>query len=268
MTPASGGRAEAPRHAEPVLSIRGVSKHYGPTQALTDVSLNLWRGEVLGLIGDNGAGKSTLVNIIAGVVTPDSGSMVVDGVAERLTSPAGALERGIETVFQNLSLIPTLNITENIFLHREIYGPGRFWSALRRMDRSAMQSKVDDGYRRLGLDLPPPTTKVAALSGGQRQAVAVSRAVIWERKVVVLDEPTAALGVKQTALVLAFIDRLRDHGVGVIFISHNLEHVQQMCDRVVVLRLGRKVFDSRLADTTGRELVERMTGAIAASESL
>lgn len=268
MTPRPHGRSTTREPAEPVLSIRGVGKRYGPTHALTDVSLDLWRGEVLGLIGDNGAGKSTLVNVIAGVVPPDSGSIMVDGSPERLASPAAALDAGIETVFQNLSLIPTLSITENVFLHREIPGPGRFWSTLRRMDRSAMQSKVHDGYRRLGLDLPPPTTKVAALSGGQRQAVAISRAVIWDRKVVVLDEPTAALGVKQTALVLSFIARLRDQGVGVIFISHNLEHVQRMCDRVVVLRLGRKVFDSRVTDTTGRELVERMTGATAASGAL
>lgn len=247
----------------PVLSVKGVSKRFGPTQALRDVSLDLHTGEVLALVGDNGAGKTTLVNIIAGVIEPDEGSLHVDGVREHLGSPTAALDAGIETVFQNLALIPSLDITENIFLHREAFGPGALLRGLRRMDRRAMRRRVASAYDRLGMDLPPPQTKVAALSGGQRQAVAIGRALIFERRIVMLDEPTAALGVKQTETVLGFIERLKQEDVAVILISHNLDHVQRVADRAVVLRLGRKVFDTPMADTHGRELVARMTGAVA-----
>lgn len=247
--------------AQPVLDVRDIKKRFGSTRALSGVSFELREGEVLGLVGDNGAGKSTLVNVIAGVHRPDDGSIVVDGVEQHLGSPREAQRAGIETVFQYLSLIPTLSITDNIFLNRELYGPGRLLTALRRVQRSEMRHRVEAAYERLGLLLPPPDTKVVALSGGQRQAVAIARAVIWERRVVVLDEPTAALGVQQTEIVLSFIKRLKEHGVSVIVITHNMEHVLAVSDRVVVLRLGRKVADLTTSEVTGRELVEHMTGA-------
>ena len=245
----------------PLLRIENVKKRFGSTRALNGVSFDLGHGEVLGLIGDNGAGKSTLVNVIAGVHRPDEGGIYVDGVEQQLGSPREAQQAGIETVFQYLSLIPTLTITDNIFLNRELYGPGTILHAMRRVDRKEMRRRVEGAYQRLGLDLPPPDTKVIALSGGQRQAVAIARAVIWERQVVVLDEPTAALGVRQTLVVLSFIRRLKEHGVSVIVITHNMEHVLAMSDRIIVLRLGRKVGDLITSETSGRDLVERMTGA-------
>lgn len=248
-------------NAQPVLRVDDVKKRFGSTRALSGVSLHANAGEVLGLVGDNGAGKSTLVNVIAGVHRPDEGSILVDGVEQQLGSPQEAQRAGIETVFQYLSLIPTLNITDNIFLNREMYGPGPLLRAARRVNRTEMRRRVSEAYDRLGLVLPPPETKVVALSGGQRQAVAIARAVIWERKVVVLDEPTAALGVRQTEIVLEFIRRLRDQGVAVIVITHNMEHVLAVSDRVVVLRLGRKVADLAASETSGRQLVELMTGA-------
>jgi len=247
--------------ASPLLRVDNVKKRFGSTRALSGVSFELQRGEVLGIIGDNGAGKSTLVNIIAGVHRPDEGTIAVDGVEQQLGSPREAQLAGIETVFQYLSLIPTLSITDNIFLNRELFGPGRLLKAARRVDRAGMRHMVEDAYERLGLLLPAPDTKVVALSGGQRQAVAIARAVIWERKVVVLDEPTAALGVRQTEIVLSFIRRLKEHGVSVIVITHNMEHVLAVSDRIVVLRLGRKVADVQALGTSGRDLVEKMTGA-------
>ena len=247
----------------PLLEAVDITKRFGSTRALNGASITLDAGEVLGLIGDNGAGKSTLVKIIAGMFPPDEGAIYVQGTEQHFDDPADSQRVGIETVFQTLSLIPSLDITENVFLNRELYGPGAVLSAMRRMDRSRMRRVVRDSYSRLGLDLPPPDTKVAALSGGQQQAVAIARAVIWERKIAVLDEPTAALGVKQTRIVLDFISRLRDEGLGVILITHNMEHVMEVADRVTVLRLGRSVHTAKAKETTARQLVEEMTGAAA-----
>jgi len=247
--------------APPLLEIVDVHKRFGSTKALSGASLYVNRGEVLGLIGDNGAGKSTIVNIVAGVHQPNSGTVLVDGNEQQFHDPADSQRVGIETVFQKLSLIPSLNITENVFLNRELYGPGRLLASLRRMNRSRMNQIVYETYMRLGIDLPPSDTKVIALSGGQQQAVAIVRAVVWERKIAVLDEPTAALGVRQTRIVLEFISRLRDEGLGVILITHNMEHVMEVADRVTVLRLGRSVYTARARDTNARLLVEQMTGA-------
>jgi len=247
--------------APPILDVRDVRKRFGSTRALTGVSFQVGTGEVLGLIGDNGAGKSTMVKIISGVHRPDAGEIYVDGIRQDLGSPGDARRAGVETVFQDLSLIPSLSIVDNVFLNREIRGPGRLLATARRADRSAMREQLEEAYGRLDLALPPPDTKVVALSGGQRQAVAIARAVIWERRIVILDEPTAALGVKQTRTVLDFVRRLRSHGVSVMVITHNMEQVMAVSDRIVVLRLGRKVFDVDTAATTGRELVERLTGA-------
>lgn len=245
----------------PLLELIDIHKRFGSTRALNGAALEVHRGEVLGLIGDNGAGKSTLVKVIAGVFQPDAGAILLEGVEQHLQNPADSQRVGIETVFQTLSLVPSLEIFENVFLNRELYGPGRFLAAIRRMDRSRMRRIVQNSYSRLGLDLPPSDTKVVALSGGQQQAVAIARAVIWERKIAVLDEPTAALGVKQTRIVLDFISRLRDEGLGVILITHNMEHVMEVADRVTVLRLGRSVYTASARDTSARLLVEQMTGA-------
>jgi simple sugar transport system ATP-binding protein len=248
----------------PALEVRALSKRFGAVRALHDVSFALYPGEVVGLIGDNGAGKSTLVNIIAGSLQPDSGQILVDGVVHHFDNAAQAREAGIETVFQYLSLIPTLDMAENVFLKRELYGFGKVGKWLRWMDKGEMRRQTAAGFTRLGLSLPAPTTKVTALSGGQRQAVAIARAVLWGSHIVVLDEPAAALGVKQTEIVLSFIERLRAHGVACIFISHNMQHVMRVADRIVLMRLGEKIFDAPTATTNANELVAMMTGATVA----
>jgi ABC-type sugar transport system ATPase subunit len=245
-----------------VLELEQVTKRFGPVTALKDVSLSLHAGEVLGLIGDNGAGKSTLVNIISGALRPDTGRVLVDGEERHFTDPADARAVGIETVFQNLALIPTLNIWENVYLRREQTGPGPIAKALRMMNKRAMRREVQKGFERFGVTLPPLRTKVSALSGGQRQQVAVTRAVLWGSHIVLMDEPAAALGVRQTELVLSLVERLKAHSVGLIFISHNMQHVLQVSDRIAVLFLGRKVADFEVGEATqASELVALMTGA-------
>jgi ABC-type sugar transport system ATPase subunit len=260
-----GDSTVSPADTDTVLEVRRVSKHYGAVRALHDVSLRLHRGEVIGLVGDNGAGKSTLVNVISGALRPDSGDLVLDGVPHAFETPAHAREAGIETVFQYLSVIPTLDIAENVFLHRELYRSG-ILGRLRVMDTGAMRRQVTQGFERLGLQLPPSTTKAAALSGGQRQAVAIARAVLWGQKIVLLDEPAAALGVKQTEIVLRFIERLKQEHVGVILISHNMQHVLRVADRIVVMRLGEKAHDAPAAQTTANDLVALITGARSSME--
>jgi len=255
------GAARKPHNGNPVLELRGVSKHFGGVRALTNVSLTLHAGEVLGLVGDNGAGKSTVVNLASGTIQADEGEILVDGISQRFETPADARAVGIETVFQMLSLIMTLDITENVYLNREEYGPGPLFRFLRRMDKKVMRAHVLDGFHRLGLTLPDPRTKVGALSGGQRQAVAIARAVLWGKHIVILDEPSAALGVKQTEIVLSFVERLRAHGVATIFISHNMQHVLRVADRIAVMRLGEKVADAPRAAMSHDKLVAHITGS-------
>lgn len=246
--------------AAPVLELRSVSKSYGPVRALQGVSFSVEAGEVVGLVGDNGAGKSTLISVVSGAAKPDRGSILVDGREHAFESAVQAREAGIETVFQALALAPTLDIVENVYLGREVLRSGVLGRGLKWIDKAAMRREVEAGFQKLGLTLPPLTTKVAALSGGQRQAVAIARAVLWGSRIVMLDEPTAALGVKQTEVVLAFVERLKRHGVAVIFISHNMQHVLRVADRVLVLRLGRKAFDGRRESLSGPQLVGLMTG--------
>lgn len=248
----------------PALEVRSISKRFGAVRALHDVGFRLDAGEVIGLVGDNGAGKSTLVNILAGSLKPDVGQIFVDGVEHSFDNAGQARRAGIETVFQYLSLIPTLDMAENVFLNRELYRFGELGRRARWMDKAAMRRQVAEGFSRLGLSLPSTKTKVAALSGGQRQAVAIARAVLWGSHIVLLDEPNAALGVKQTEIVLSFIERLRSHGVACLFISHNMQHVMRVADRIVLMRLGEKVFDGPRASITATELVAMMTGATAA----
>jgi ABC-type sugar transport system ATPase subunit len=257
MTKAANGTG--PR----ALEVTEITKRYGPVVALRGVSLALEYGEVLGLVGDNGAGKSTLISIISGVARPDSGEIRVDG---RPWAEAGARttrEAGIETVFQNLALVPTLSIVENMYLGRELYGPGPMATALRRIDKRRMRREVEQAFDRLGLQMPAVTSKAGSLSGGQRQAVAVARAVLWGSRVVIMDEPAAALGVQQTEAVLGLITKLRLEGIATLLVSHNMDHVLKVADRVAVLRLGRKIadLDTRRRPVTGVELVGLITGA-------
>ena len=244
----------------PVLELRSISKSYGPVRALRSVSFAVKPAGVVGLIGDNGAGKSTLISIVSGSAIPDRGKILVDGVERKFNSAIDARNAGIETVFQALALAPTLDIVENVYLGREQLRADVLGRWLKWLDNGAMRREVDSGFQRLGLSLPPLKTKVASLSGGQRQAVAIARAVLWGSRIVLLDEPTAALGVKQTEIVLTFIERLKSHGVAVVFISHNMQQVLRVADRVIVLRLGHKIYDGERANLTGPQLVGLMTG--------
>jgi ribose/xylose/arabinose/galactoside ABC-type transport system permease subunit/ABC-type branched-subunit amino acid transport system ATPase component len=250
----------------PTLEVLDITKRFGPVVALRGVSLSLGQGEVLGLVGDNGAGKSTLISIISGVARPDSGQIRLNGKPWAETGARTIREAGIETVFQNLALVPTLSIVENMYLGRELYGPGKLAVLARRIDKRRMRREVQEAFSRLGLRMPPVTSKAGALSGGQRQAVAVARAVLWGSRVVIMDEPAAALGVQQTEAVLSLIEGLKAQGVATLLVSHNMEHVLRVADRVAVFRLGRKIadLDQRDREVTGMELVGLITGATSA----
>lgn len=253
---------------QPIFVAEEVSKRYGAVKALDDISFDLAAGEVLCIVGDNGAGKSTLVNTIAGVIRPDAGHILLDGVEQAFGDASHAREAGIETVFQQLGLIPTLDIAANIFLNREKYMFGRIGRWLKLMDIKGMRRDTVEGLKRMGLRLPPPSRKASFLSGGQRQGIAIARAVFWGRRVVMMDEPAAALGVEQTEFVLSFIERLKDQKIGVILISHNMDHVLRVADRILVLRLGRKVFEGERAEVDGERLVSLITGAATDSKAV
>ncbi|MGN8021696.1 ATP-binding cassette domain-containing protein [Phyllobacterium sp. 22229] len=237
---------------EPVLSLRGVSKNFGAVSALTDIDLDVHAGEVVALVGDNGAGKSTLVKILAGVHQPTSGTITFSGEAVTLANPSTALNLGIATVFQDLALCENLDVVANIFLGREL-------SPLK-LDETAMEVRAWTLLNELAARIPSVRIPIASLSGGQRQTVAIARSLLLEPKLILLDEPTAALGVAQTAEVLNLIERVRDRGLGVVMISHNMEDVRAVADRIVVLRLGRNngIF---YPDASNHELVGAITGA-------
>ncbi len=243
------------------LEVRALSKSFGAVRAARQVSFEVRRGEVLGLLGDNGAGKTTVVNCISGGLTPDSGDILIDGSLVSIESPQAAHHLGVETVHQDLSLVDTLDVATNLFLNREhIFRWGVFgW--LGWLDRRRMYAESRQILDRLNIDLPSVRQPVDKLSGGQRQAVAVGRAVAWGNHIVVLDEPTAALGVEQTRLVLDLIERLKQQGVAVLLVSHNMHDVVKVCDRVVVLRHGMKVGEIPITrEVTPRHLVDMITG--------
>ncbi len=237
---------------ELVLSLKGISKHFGAVSALTDIDLDVHAGEVVALVGDNGAGKSTLVKVLAGVHQPSSGTITFRGKRVTLSDPATALDLGIATVFQDLALCENLDVVANIFLGREL-NPMQ-------LDETAMEVRAWTLLNELAARIPSVRIPIASLSGGQRQTVAIARSLLLEPKLIMLDEPTAALGVAQTAEVLNLIERVRDKGLGVIMISHNMEDVRAVADRIVVLRLGRNngIF---YPDTSNQELVSAITGA-------
>jgi D-xylose transport system ATP-binding protein len=252
MNDSGGSVATATR--TPVLALKGVSKSFGAVQALTDVDIEVYPGEVLALVGDNGAGKSTLIKVLAGVHAASSGSIEFDGHAVSIHSPADARALGISTVFQDLALADNLDVVGNLFLGAE----------MKRgvvMDEIEMEKRSWQLLAELSAKIPSVRNPVAALSGGQRQTVAIARALLGSPKVVVLDEPTAALGVAQTAQVLDLIKRLRERGYGVIVISHNMDDVRQVADRIAVLRLGRNNGTFNTADVTMQDVIAAMTGA-------
>ncbi len=237
---------------ELVLSLRGISKHFGAVSALTDIDLEVRAGEVVALVGDNGAGKSTLIKILAGVHQPSAGTMTFRGKDVTLADPSASLSLGIATVFQDLALCENLDVVANIFLGKELHPL--------QLDEVSMETRAWTLLRELSARIPSVREVVASLSGGQRQTVAIARSLLLDPKLILLDEPTAALGVAQTAEVLDLIERVRDRGLGVVMISHNMEDVRAVADRIVVLRLGRNngVF---YPDTSNQELVSAITGA-------
>jgi D-xylose transport system ATP-binding protein len=245
--------------AAPLLRLEGIGKSYGAVHALSGVDLDVHRGEVLALVGDNGAGKSTLVKAIAGAHAADAGRIVFEGREVRIGSPQAAAELGIATVYQDLAICDNLDVVANLFLGREqVRAPvaGR----LRRLDDAAMEQRTQQVLAELSVTLSDLRRPVSGLSGGQRQAVAVARAVLWGSKLVLLDEPTAALGVEQTDMVLGLVRSLRDRGLGVIVISHNLSDVFRVADRIAVLRLGRNAGTFVRAETEPDQVVAAITG--------
>ena len=260
MTPA------APDHhpvlpVPPVLAVEGASKRFGSILALDDVSIEVRRGEVLALLGDNGAGKSTLIKCISGVHPLDAGTILLDGAAAAIGSPAEARAAGIETVYQDLALFDNLGPAENFYAGREMSRPAWLPRGLRFLKNRAMDRATRELLARLQVSLHRHDLPVALMSGGQRQAVAVARAAAFAQKVVILDEPTAALGLRESHQVLNLIRRLRDDANAIILITHNMAHVTELADRAVVMRQGRKVGDLRPSRENQQEIVSMIIGA-------
>ncbi len=239
----------------PLLELRGVSKRFGAVQALDHVDFEVRPGEVVALVGDNGAGKSTIVKVLAGIYPADEGEIWFEGRQVRVSGPRDVARLGIATVYQDLALCDNLDVVANLYLGREQVSRGPA------LDEEGMERRAVEVLSGLSVKIPHVRTSVASLSGGQRQSVAVARSVMWDAKVVLLDEPTAALGVAQTRMVLDLIRSLRASGLGVVVISHNLADVFEVCDRITVIRLGRQVADFPVRDATREQVVAAITGA-------
>jgi len=250
----------------PVLEARGISKHYGGVVALDDVDMTLYEGEVLAVVGDNGAGKSTLIKAITGAIPRSGGSIRFDGEEAHIDSPSDAKRAGIETVYQDLALVNEISVTKNIFLGRETLRKdwlGRIFGVL---DFKSMESEVRSLFDKLDIRISDIYRDAQAFSGGQRQAVALSKTVLFGKRVAILDEPTAALGVRESKMAMDLVRSLKSHGLSVIMITHNMQHVLNYCDRVMVLRLGRVAAVRNVSEVDGDALVGLITGATEAEE--
>jgi D-xylose transport system ATP-binding protein len=245
--------------SQPLLALKGFSKSFGPVEALKDVDFEVYRGEVVALVGDNGAGKSTLIKAVSGAQPADQGEATWEGRKVRLNAPHDATSLGIATVYQDLALAENLDVVANLYLGQELAStlPG-----IKVLDETAMEKKSVELLSSLGVTtLRSVRTEVASLSGGQRQAVAIARSLLGDPEMVILDEPTAALGIVQTVQILKLIERLRDRGLGVIVISHNLANVFEVADRIAVLRLGRLAATFEAKESTREQIVASITGA-------
>jgi fructose transport system ATP-binding protein len=247
---------------EPILSARGIHKRYGNVTAIDGADFDLYPGEILAVIGDNGAGKSSLIKVLSGATIPDEGTVSLDGQEVHFKTPHDAREAGIETVYQDLAVSPALDIATNLFLGREKRRAGPLGRVFRMIDHKGMREEADRQMKALQIGIRSMSQAVETLSGGQRQGVAVARAAAWARKVVIMDEPTAALGVKESAQVLELIKRVRDNGLPVILISHNMPHVFEIADRIHVHRLGKRVAVVDPKETSMHDVVGIMTGAV------
>ena len=255
IVPSTGAAMAERPEGEPRLRMRGINKAFGAVRALNNVNFEVYDGEVVGLVGDNGAGKSTLIKTIAGVAPADSGEIYFSGQPVTISTPQIATHLGIETVYQDLALCDNLDVVANLFLGREEFG------ALRELKETDMERRTLDVLRTLDVKIPSVHTAVASLSGGQRQSIAVAKTILRNAKLVLLDEPTAALGVAQTRQVLNLIRRLKQQGLAVVVISHNLADVFEVVDRVIVMRLGRRAATFNVKEATPEQVVAAITGA-------
>jgi fructose transport system ATP-binding protein len=246
----------------PILQARGLTKRYGSVTAMEGADFDLYEGEILAVIGDNGAGKSTLIKALSGAVIPDEGEIRLDGKKVNFKSPHDAREAGIETVYQDLAVVPALDIATNLFLGREKRRAGPLGSVLRMLDHKGQKKEAERQMNNLQIGIRSMSQPVETLSGGQRQGVAVARAAAWAQKLVIMDEPTAALGVRESGQVLELIKRVRDNGLPVILISHNMPHVFEIADRIHVHRLGKRVAVVSPKTHSMHEVVGIMTGAV------
>ena len=255
LPPGPEGGVESVTDTPPILELRGISKSFGAVQALYEVDFHVSAGEVMALVGDNGAGKSTLIKCIAGIYSFDSGDVLFEGEPVSIHGPKDAARLGIEVVYQDLALADNLDVVQNMFLGREeMTGP------LRSLDELTMEKRANDTLSSLSVTtISSVRQTVAGLSGGQRQSVAVAKAVMWNSKLVILDEPTAALGVAQTRQVLDLVKRLSEQGLGVVIISHNLHDIFEVADHIMVLRLGQNVAEFKRTETTEQEVVHAIT---------
>ncbi|ALM51934.1 ATP-binding cassette domain-containing protein [Halomonas huangheensis] len=241
----------------PMIEMRNVSKHFGSVIALSDISMQVHSGEVMCLLGDNGAGKSTLIKTLSGVHRPTEGELLLDGESVRFKSPAYALDAGIATVFQDLAMIPLMSITRNFFMGRE---PTVGWGPLKRIDWKRADRIAMQEMSRIGIDVRDPGQPVGTLSGGERQCVAIARAVYFGARVLILDEPTSALGVKQASVVLRYIAKARADGLAVIFITHNVHHAYPVADAFTLLKRGGSLGTFRKEDISREEVLNMMAG--------
>ena len=241
-----------------------MARRFGAVVALADASLSLNRNEVLGLVGDNGAGKSTLLKILSGVLLADAGTILLEGRPIHLRRPHDALEAGIETVYQDLALVDTMSAHQNVYLGREELSKSRLWRALNLVDDRTMRKRSREVLDALAVKVPSINASVKGMSGGQRQCLAIARAILWGRRIVILDEPTAALGVRESGQVLDVIRDLRNHNVSVIVVSHNMQQMMTIADRITVMRLGRTIATRNVKQTQVSEIVGLITGAIGA----
>ena len=250
----------------PVLEARNLVKRYGQVTALNGADFELLPGEILAVIGDNGAGKSTLIKALAGAIQPDAGEILLEGEVVNFASPLDARRQGIETVYQDLAVAPALDIAENLYLGREILRPGVLGSVFRMLDRKRMIADAAEHMQNLRIGIQSMRQPVETLSGGQRQGVAVARSAAFATHVIIMDEPTAALGVKESHMVLDLIRQVRDRGLPVILISHNMPQVFEVADRVHIQRLGRRVAVVNPREFSASDAVAIMTGAMAGEE--
>jgi fructose transport system ATP-binding protein len=261
------GNNVIPERGTIVLEAKGIVKRYGHVTALGGADMELRAGEILAIVGDNGAGKSTLIKVLCGAVVPDEGQVLLDGEPVHFHSPMDARRRGIETVYQDLAVAPALDIATNLFLGREVRRKGPLGSWFRLLDKGRMRREAKHEMDELKFHLPSISSAVENLSGGQRQGVAVARAAIFARKLVIMDEPTAALGVRESGQVLNLIRTIRDRGLPVILISHDMPHVFEVADRIQIMRLGRRAALTSPQLKTMSEVVAIMTGAVRGDET-